>query len=545
MMKALVIDALARADGKRYATFDVVGAGPRLVTGYLNQLGVRTDLKTYEYVVENPSIIDDYDSILISAMLMDKGALARLVSLVKGDQTIIVGGPISLDFYNILRENTRIDLVVIGEAENQLKELFENHYRHLLQRDYSSLYKVKGIAYRINEKIVFTGFADYTSKSLLNTIKPYTRIDKSYEDPWYRRFYVEVLRGCSNFYRPLIRVDATRTCIKCMKCRSEKYVERLVCPKGIYPGCGFCNVPFLFGPPRTRSVGPIVSEIRELIRYGARRVVLSAPDFLDYGREYLVEKEVLTDPCSPPPNTSAIKYLLEKIYEIPEVSSGEVRVFVENLKACLVNEEIAKTLGSYLKGTTVHIGLETCSDNYNRDVVGKPITRAHVFKAVELLRKAGLRPYIYMIYGLPYMDKKVYEETIKCIPRLYDLGVEKITLYKFIPLPFTSFENYKPEISKYRGQIMRLKSIVKKYNRKKKQELIGSIIEAYVVKSRRGFYGYPVLHGPVIIINKITDSTIRRILLRSRVCIASIKMTRAGERVVYGNIVAIKKCFTL
>ncbi len=52
-IKFLVVDALARASGRRYATHDVVGAGPRVVAGIIDQQGYRVDLKTYELVVSN------------------------------------------------------------------------------------------------------------------------------------------------------------------------------------------------------------------------------------------------------------------------------------------------------------------------------------------------------------------------------------------------------------------------------------------------------------------------------------------------------------
>ncbi|WFO75709.1 radical SAM protein [Desulfurococcaceae archaeon MEX13E-LK6-19] len=541
-MRVLVIDALARASGEKYTTFDVVGAGPRLVTGYLNQLGVQTDLKTYEFVMNNPRIIDNYDIVLISAMITDNVAVNKLLPLLK-DHITIIGGPISLDFYHILSQKTIPDLVIVGEGEYQLNALFTKYLKNLLERNFDELCLVKGLAFRVNNKIVFTGFPDYTPKHILNSIKPYTHVDKSYENPWYRRFYVEVLRGCSNFCRPLIKVDKSRTCIKCMQCRSPSLVERLACPRGIYPGCGFCSVPFLFGPPRSRSVEQIVTEIKELINHGARRIVLSAPDFLDYGREYLVENEILTDPCNPPPNINAIKYLLEKLNEIPEIESREVIVFIENVKACLVNSNVAKILGQYLKGTTIHIGLETCSDEYNNYIIGKPITKKHVFNAIRLLKEAGLRPYVYIIYGLPYMDDKVYYETIECIPKLYSEGVEKITLYKFIPLPFTSFENYKPVISKYSNLINELKHLIAKHNSKRKRELIGSTIKAYIIKTNTGIYGYPVLHGPVIVVNKRSYNKVLSRLTEETTCLANIRITGIGNRVVYGDVVSIEKCF--
>ncbi len=540
MTKALVVDLLARAKGKRYATHDVVGAGPRLVTGLLESLGIKTDLITYEKLSKNLSIVDEYDIIMYSAMSSDYIALKNLAKLVWSRKTgslQIVGGPIGFEFDKILRKIIGIDIVVVGEGEYPLIELFSKHRDDVLSRNYDLLDKVKGIAYKVKNKIVFTGFPPYTSYDILNKIKPFTKIDKVYEEPQVYRFYVEVLRGCSNFYRPLISIDDRRICIKCMKCYSSRLYERLTCPRGIYPGCGFCSVPFQFGPPRSRSIASIYTEIKELIKHGAERIVLSAPDFLDYGRDLIVNPLPLTNPCKPPnPNYKAIKNLLEKIHEIPEVYKGDVKIFIENIKACLVDEEVSKILGTYLRGSTIHIGLETASKTYNRIVLGKPIDIDQVLKTVALLRKQGLRPYVYLIYGLPFINENVYRETIDSIEKLYNAGVEKITLYKFTPLPFTAFENLHPDLS-HKELIRELKKTVDYYNllAKKKYFLHKKVI-AYIVFSRNRLYGYPVNHGPVVFLKEKNK--------KLHGCKAEVLITNVKPRYVIGEIVRIIRCYT-
>ena len=46
------------------------------------------------------------------------------------------------------------------------------------------------------------------------------------------------------------------------------------------------------------------------MKEGVTRIVLSAPCFLDYGRDLLVEPEPLTDPRSPESNYNEIEKLL-------------------------------------------------------------------------------------------------------------------------------------------------------------------------------------------------------------------------------------------
>ena len=539
-MKALVIDLLARAKGKRYTSYDVVGTGPRLVTGLINQLGEKADLVTYEDLSSDPSILENYDVILLSAMSSDRGALKnviRLVDIYGSGQPKIIGGPIGFEFYDIL-EHIGGDIVVVGEGENQLIKLFTEYKKYVIQQDLDKLTEIAGLAIKINKKIVFTGYPEYIRKDLLDKIRPYTQVNKVYKRTWMYRFYVEVVRGCSNFYRPLVNIGYRRNCIKCMNCRSSNLINKLWCPKHIPPGCGFCSVPFHFGPPRSRSIKSIVNEIKDLIRYGARRIVLSAPDFLDYGREDLVKPYPLTDPCNPKPNYDALKNLLSRLHEIPEIYSGEVKIFVENVKACLVDKRVSSILGEYLHGTTIHIGLETVSRKYNETVIGKPVGLKEALQAIKILRENGLRPYIYLIYGLPFMNYKIYKRTIKALKELYNNGVEKITLYKFVPLPMTAFEYFKPEIGRYTDIIRKLKRMVNRYNLlAKKKYFLDRTIRAYIIKENDKLYGYPVNHGPVVFVRETVLD-----VKEGDVCLARIEITDVKARYVFGNVISIEKC---
>ncbi len=536
-LQILVVDALARASGRRYATFDVVGAGPRVVAGVLDGLGHIVRLKTYEDVMANISNYLKYDLILISAMSSDRGALHRLVQRLRGrgfKGLIIVGGPISFEYKELLKSIPEIDLVVIGEAEIPLMKMFSGGEDLIIGRRFGGLREVPALAYRIDHRVVKTSPHIHTPSEIMSSIKPWTRIDQSYPVHRIYRYYVEVVRGCSNYHRPLINGYPGLNCIKCMLCYNMDLSLRLNCPVNIPPGCGFCSVPYQFGSPRSRSIESIVREIEGLITYGARRIVLSGPDFLDYMREELVKPKPLTDPCAPPPNIDKIEELLNSLYSIPEVSRGKAVIMVENIKACLVDEEVAKTMGKYLKDTTIHIGMETGDYEFNK-LIGKPIGPQHVYKAVKLLRKYGLRPYIYLMYGLPFMRPKTYMKTIDSIHKLRELGVEKITLYKFTPLPYTAFSRIKPETRRYKGLIARLKKIVDEYNMVMKKILRGRRVEAFLLYSNGRYYAYPVKHGPTIFVKGLGSPDFNG-------CRALIEIIDIAPRYVYGKLVEVIDC---
>lgn len=528
-MNILVVDSLARARGSRYATFDVAGAGPRIIAGLVEEYGLKVSLKAYELVLKES--FGDIDVLMISAMSSDLEAVSKLLNIAvkHGFRGItILGGPISLGFRDVLTRLKRVDYVVVGEGEIPVKNILSN-IDALFERDGSRLAKIPALAYRsAKDEVTLTSQPMHVPADMLSTLKPWVRINESY--PYYRavRFYVEVVRGCSNFRRPLIKHKELR-CMDCGNCLGRSLTSRLRCPANIPPGCGFCSVPSFFGPPRTRSVESIVWEIEGLISNGAERVVLSAPDFLDYGREKLVEPDPLTDPCYPEANIDAIEELFVRIFSIEEVKNGRVTVMVENIKSCLVNEEVAKLLGRFLKDTTIHIGAETGDDWFNEHVLGKPVASKTVIHATKLLREVGLRPYVYLMHSLPFENIRVYRRTVELVKQLAHNGVEKITLYKFNPLPGSAFEFFDAKTC-YEDEVQRLKKIVSRVNREGKKKFLNRLVEAYVVKTKRGCYGYPVRHGPVIVIENVCRET-------SGGYRALIRVSRVSERIVFGEVV--------
>lgn len=532
-MKVLVIDALARAGGKRYSTFDVVGAGPRVVAGIIKNAGFETDLKAYELVIDQPWLLKKYDIILLSAMSSDKGALSKLLDLIESINykgTLIVGGPVSFEYKDLLSRFQRIDYVLIGEAEIPLPRFLDKINKR------ESVLSVPAIAFRDeNGEIKVTSSQIYTPAEIISKNKPWVEIELSYPNHKIYRYYVEVVRGCSNYHRPLISWVDGLNCIKCCICRKGDLEKRMFCPANIPPGCGFCSVPHMFGPARSRSIYSIVDEIKELIHHGAKRIVLSAPDFLDYGRDLLVKPKPLTDPCYPEPNIELIEDLLSSIFDIDEVRNRTVRIFIENIKACLVTEEAARVLGKYFSGTAIHIGLETGDSKYNSQILGKPISVEHVFKAIKLLKAGGLRPYIYLMYGLPFADENVYRKTLHVIDQLSGMGVEKITLYKFVPLPGTAFQDLKPDISRYNQIISLMKKKVNKHNLYSKRSLIGKKIRVLLLYSHGKYYGYPVEHGPTVFIKGLASPKFSG-------CEALVEIYDIAPRFVWGRFVRIISC---
>jgi radical SAM superfamily enzyme YgiQ (UPF0313 family) len=519
-LRVALVDCLAAGRvGRRLSSVDVIGSGPRLVVGILKSLGVEAELFECSDVVEGRVGLGGFDVLMVSGMSSDIASMVSTLRRWGGKGPAVAGGPACADYEELLRYG--FTAVVWGEAELSLPKLVEG----LTSGDLGS---VPNVIYRDGGRVVSRVRPGYAVEPLLWSFQPDVESVRRYRYYWASRVYVEVVRGCSNFLRttlPLPLLGGGR-CTGCGVCRSGDLEARLACPLGIPPGCGYCLVPALYGPARSRPVDKVVEEVEGLVELGVRRVVLSAPDFLDYGRDWLVRPRPLTDPREPPANLDAIEELLNSLHSIGRVARGEVYVMVENVKPNLVTEEVAKLLGRYLRGTTVNVGLES-GDPEHHVALGRPSTVEEVLRAVRLLREAGLRPYVYAIHGLPGESWRTVRNTIKVLRRAYRLGAERVVLYRFRPLRATAFEGYpEPRPGDPRG--LALRRFVESLERRSKRRLLGEVIRVAVVgrHSREGCYiGYTLPHGPVAVVRSDEDLVGR---------VVDVRVVEVGTREVYG-----------
>ncbi|MCW3992414.1 MAG: radical SAM protein, partial [Candidatus Bathyarchaeota archaeon] len=362
---------------------------------------------------------------------------------------------------------------------------------------------VRGVAYLDDGHAHLNGLRPAMRRGTYDGLRPSTRTISDYPLHYAARVYVEVLRGCSNYLRARAALPEG-ACEGCGRCRSGTLEERYDCPMGVPPGCGYCSVPSLYGPPRSRSVENVCGEIRELVARGVRRIVLSAPGILDYGRDLLVEPEPLTSPRHPEPNYGALEDLLSRLTETEGFPEGEVSIMVENIKAVLVTERAAELLGGYLPGTPINIGFETGSEEHGLQL-GRPSTPEEDLRAVKRLKRAGLRPYVYFIHGLPGQTAETVSETVKAIDRSVEAGVERIILYRFQPLPMSAFGDRPAAPPALRDRLSsRIYGAAGRANRAMKERLVGRSLRAVVAepykRDRRLHVAYPLRHGPVVLV---------------------------------------------
>jgi len=544
-MRVLVVDANGYGSGRRVSTLDVIGVGPRLVVSLLQLLNAdQVELVTADKIIETRcKYCVDFDTIAISFMTSDKEAVRRIVKLWKKSsgkkRFVLLGGPGALD-YEFLQE-LDYDVAVLGEAEIPLMNIKANYGSletfldvvHQMSNSTKISIPRGVIVKHINEVNAKHEIAPWTPKNLLDEIVPDIGSVKSYDFYWARRVYVEVVRGCSNFYRPFYTPNRGE-CPRCMLCRRAPLENRLNCPWNTPPGCGYCSVPLIHGPARSISIHRLVYEIKRLIDLGVTRIVLSAPNFLDYGRDEFVASKPLTDPRAPPPNIHRIKELFEAIYGISEVADGLVSISVENVEACLVNDDVADLLSEYLKGTVIYVGIESGSDRL-LDAIGRPCLFHESIESIKKLIDRGIRVYAYLLHGLPGERPEDIEETVKAVDILRSIGVERIVLYRFTPLPRTAFENASRPSAAVKDPIRRiLYEKVKEFNTKSKYRILGRVLKAVVASRYRGFrqlIAYPLTHGPVVMVEG-SEKLIGAVVMVKIVDVIS-------DRLVRGEIVSV------
>jgi radical SAM superfamily enzyme YgiQ (UPF0313 family) len=497
----IIVDSLAVERGFKRFTRDVIGAGPRTIAGVLEQLGFECKISTTERVFEDQAFLSDFDVLMCSGMTMDIPSMRKIVDIwrrVNNDKVAIAGGPAAADPYQLLRK-ADYNLVVISEGEGTLEELLDTVLSEGRMPERDVLKGIRGLAFRIDSGVEVTPLRppafEFRYEPSVKSIVDY---------PYFRvsRVYVTCVSGCSNYRRTLLTLPDGRECNQCGLCHKDNLTERYYCPEGIPPGCGFCSVPSLFGPSRSRSKESILKEIGDLLNLGVSRIVLGASDFLDYQREKLVSSHPLTDPCFPEPNYSEIESLLSEIAKMQSERKEKTYISIENIKPCLFTDKAAQIISTYLPHTTIHVGCETGSEAHSKSI-GRPSTPYESLTVVKRAIAYGLRPYVYFIHGLPGQTLETAKETAELMDRMAKLGVEKITIYRFKPLPMSAFGDFEspPPAAKNRASKIILDK-AKQINLEQKKSLIGKTIEAAVAeKTKPGEYiAYPLEEGPTIIL---------------------------------------------
>ncbi|MHA1699152.1 MAG: B12-binding domain-containing radical SAM protein [Promethearchaeota archaeon] len=503
-MRILVIDALTLGNGRRKLTRDFIGAGPRMVAATIKEKGQDVEIIRGEKFLADPGYFSKrFDVCFISAMKMDINATNLIASTwhsrkKSNNSLVFVGGPIALEPHVLLR-NQAISGVICGESERILWDLLDHDDLTLdLIEDVDC-----GIITRKNYRGI--NIHELISKwrpniEFIESIDPGIDLLSFYDNYWAGRIYIEALRGCSNFLRARIDGQENLICTNCGYCdKREDLNINFRCPQNQPPGCGFCNTVILFGPVRSFHKDYIIRQVKDCVALGCHRIVLGASDFLEYQREKFFKLRFTSPFEPPPPNYDALESLVNRLLEIKAIKNNKVQIFIENVKTNLCDDESLKII-SRLPKISMAIGVETGCDGH-LEKIGKASRIDNLRNAVTLANKYNIRFNAYFIHSLPGQNQETIEKSAKLMQWLYKNNVEKITIYKFKPLPETAFSNFKMKDKTDKLSHKMIKTALT-INKKKKLEYVGLVVRALIAepdfKDERDAIGYMLEGGPKI-----------------------------------------------
>jgi len=293
---------------------------------------------------------------------------------------VVAGGPhASGDPGGVLEAGA--DIVVIGEGEETLCELLA------ALADGGEYAKVKGLAYLARQGgIVYTG----KRKPLeLDSWPAFSGGNDTFG-------YIEITRGCP------------------WRCR-------------------FCQASYLFGSQvRHRSCRVICEQVKKLMGADLTDLRFITPNSLAYGSG---DGKII--------NLKAVENLLASVKK----SAGpKGRIFFgsfpSEIRPDFVSADSVGVLKEYADNDNLIIGAQSGSAR-----ILKEIGRGHgvkdIYRSVELLRKAGFKAYVDVIFGFPRETEADMLETLVMMKDLVQMGA-RIHGHAFTPLAGTPYYKSQP-----------------------------------------------------------------------------------------------------
>lgn len=330
------------------------------------------EVEMVEYTIKEPiiSIVTDLykrnpDVIGFSCYIWNIEETLKIIDnlkKIKPDLKVILGGPeVCYEPIHFLEKNKGIDVIVMGEGEGPFKELLHCYSKG------DSIENVKGIAYRIGDKIKINPQAPYID---LKTIPSPFRFEEDRKDLANRIIYIEGSRGCP---------------FQCQYCVSS-----------IEQGVRY------FDPEQVKE------DIRYLIRHGARTIKFADRTFNMHYKKALDMFQFLID-----------EYVPGLTYQF-EIQADILRQEIIDF----LNEHAPK--GAF----RFEIGIQSTNEETIKQVKRRQ-NFERLSRAIEQLKAGGkIVLHLDLIAGLPEEDydsfKKTFNETFQMVPEELQLGFLKM-----------------------------------------------------------------------------------------------------------------------
>lgn len=227
--------------------------------------------------------------------------------------------------------------------------------------------------------------------------------------------------------------------------------------------CTYCVVPYVRGRERSRALGEILEEIKDLVKSGTKEVTLIGQNVNSYGKKN-------------GPGTDFLG-LLRCLEELP----GLERVRFTTSHPRDLPGELIRGFGS-LQKLCEHIHLPVQSgSNRILEQMNRGYTREEYLAKVSLLRRACPSVAITtdIIVGFPKETEKDFQETMTL---LKEVEFDSIFSFKYSARPLTKAGQMDDEVpALVKGErLMKLQSLQREITLRKNQALEGRVIEILV-----------------------------------------------------------------
>jgi tRNA-2-methylthio-N6-dimethylallyladenosine synthase len=342
-------------------------------------------VKNIEITVLTPEFYN-YGAMLIAGVLKDAGyavdiqkgfgkeinsdivfiSLHSTIHLVKYKEEIekikgltVVGGPVS-KVPELVFKYLSVDAVVIGEGEVSALKILEKFDE--VNSEFNQLHEIEGVAFKKGNTIIKT---DKSSSSSMLRPLPLIPDDISSENIRGANVYIETHRGC--------------------------------------PGnCGFCQVPCFFGREvRSMGLDDIITEVKEFIKKGAKRIAISGGTGSLYGSK----KFKTTD-------EDAFAELLREISNL----TGPKNLTIPDIRVDMINDDILEAVKKYTNGW-IFFGIESGSNRILKNMK-KGIKVDDVINAVEAAKAHDIKIAGSFIVGYPGESEDDFEATVELADEL-------------------------------------------------------------------------------------------------------------------------------
>ncbi len=242
--------------------------------------------------------------------------------------------------------------------------------------------------------------------------------------------------------------------------------------RGCVYACSFCQTPYMFKARfRHRSVGDVRHHVDRMRECGSRFVRFLTPTSLSYGSPDTT------------PDLDAVDALLASVRE---GAGPDAKIYFGTFPSEIRPEHITpralEIIERWCDNRTIVIGGQSGSDR-----ILEQTRRGHtvddVVRAVELSVKAGFRPDVDFLLGLPGEEEEDRRASMLLAERLVAMGA-RIHSHAFMPLPGTPLRDATPSAIEPETMLAmaRLESKGKAYGQWRRQVVTAEDL----VRSRRG-----------------------------------------------------------